>query len=89
LPWSPPCCLIVSEWKRTADGTFDWQITVPANSTATVYIPTADAANVTESGKPIRIIKNIIFLHKEAGAAVYKVGSGSYRFQSKLFESSR
>jgi alpha-L-rhamnosidase len=78
-----PYGLIVSDWKR-GDGAFDWQITVPPNTTATVYLPTTDAARVTEGGQPINKVKSVTFLRQEAGAAVYTVGAGTYRFRSAL-----
>ena len=78
-----PYGLIVSDWKRT-DGAFDWQITVPPNSTATVYMPTTHAASVTEAGKPVNKVEGVTFLRQEAGAAVYTVEAGSYRFRSAL-----
>ena len=34
------------------DGEFTLDITIPANTTATVYVPAANAAAVQESGKP-------------------------------------
>jgi alpha-L-rhamnosidase len=83
-----PYGLIVSEWKRAA-GTFDWQITVPPNSTATVYIPTTDAASVTEAGKPVAKVKGVTFLRQDAGAAVYMVGAGNYQFSSTMPETIR
>jgi len=78
-----PYGLIFSEWKRAA-GAFDWQITVPANTTATVSVPTADAASVTEAGQPVAKVNGVTFLRQEAGVAVYTVGAGSYRFRSTL-----
>ena len=83
-----PYGLIVSEWKRAA-GTFDWQITVPPNTTATVYIPTADAASVTEAGQPINKVKGMTFLRQESGAAVYAVSAGNYQFSSTMPETIR
>ncbi len=57
---------------------------VPANTTATVYVPAKDAAGVTESGKPVVEVKGVKFLHMENGAAVYVIGSRTYQFQSSL-----
>ena len=74
---------IASAWQRTAT-TFDWQITVPPNTTASVHVPTPDAASVTESGQPAATASNVKFLRQEAGAAVYAVGAGTYRFHSTL-----
>jgi alpha-L-rhamnosidase len=78
-----PYGLIASEWKRAA-ATLDWQITVPPNTTATVHVPTPDAASVTESGQPAATASNVKFLRQEAGAAVYAVGAGTYQFHSTL-----
>jgi alpha-L-rhamnosidase len=42
---------IRSAW-TLENGRFDWQIAVPANSTATVYVPSAGGTTVHESGNP-------------------------------------
>ncbi|MEI7731184.1 MAG: family 78 glycoside hydrolase catalytic domain [Verrucomicrobiota bacterium] len=77
---------VVSEW-RCDGGKFRWSISVPANATATVFIPAADAAAVTESGKPAVQSEGVKFLRTENHTAVYAVGSGTYQFQSTLPES--
>ena len=59
-------------------------ITIPANTTATVYIPAKDAAGVTESEKPVSKVKGVQFLRMENNAAVYAIGSGTYQFQSTM-----
>ena len=74
---------IVSDWK-VAEGRFVWNLTVPPNTTATVYVPAQDPAAVTESAKPAGEARGVKFLRNEAGAAVYEIGSGSYRFESTL-----
>ncbi|MEI8374560.1 MAG: glycoside hydrolase family 78 protein [Planctomycetota bacterium] len=68
-------------WKRSSDS-FSLDITVPVNTTATVYVPAKEAAGVTEGGKPAEKASNVKFLRLEEGAAVYEVGSGSYSFVS-------
>jgi alpha-L-rhamnosidase len=73
---------IKSAWKKK-DGLFLWDITVPGNSTATVYIPASDAANVTEGGVSVSSGKDIRFVRTDGLYAVYEIGSGSYHFQSK------
>jgi alpha-L-rhamnosidase len=70
---------IGSSWK-SADGKFALDVRIPANTTATVFVPAKDAASVRESGKPITGAKGVAFLRMEDGAAVFAVGSGSYRF---------
>ena len=57
-------------------------MTVPANTTATVWVPAKDAATVTESGKKAAEMKGVKFVRSEAGNAVFEVESGSYRFKS-------
>jgi alpha-L-rhamnosidase len=76
---------IESSWKKEEDS-LTVEITIPANTTATVYIPARDIAGVTESGKPIGKVKGVQFLRMENSTAIYVVGSGTYRFQSTLPE---
>ncbi|SPE30115.1 hypothetical protein SBA6_1210006 [Candidatus Sulfopaludibacter sp. SbA6] len=52
---------ISSSWKRTA-GKFTLDVTVPPNTTATVWLPAKDAAAVTEAGHPVRAAKGVNFL---------------------------
>jgi len=74
---------IVSNW-TCEHGHFTLQIVVPRNTTATVFIPTKDAVSVIESGKPVAQAEGVEFLRMENAVAVYAVGSGSYRFESRL-----
>jgi len=74
---------IVSNWKRDGDK-LTMEVTIPINTTATVYVPANDAAGVTESNKPAAKAAGVKFLRMENRAAVYELGSGSYRFQSAL-----
>jgi alpha-L-rhamnosidase len=72
---------IVSDWQREGDK-LTMDVTIPVNTTATVYVPAKDAAGVTESGKPAGQAEGVKFLRMENAAAVYEVGSGCYRFCS-------
>jgi alpha-L-rhamnosidase len=74
---------IVSGWKLE-DGKLLMDVTIPANTSAFVYVPTEDISQVTESGKPVKDSEGVKFLRMEKGAAVFKVGSGSYIFESIL-----
>jgi alpha-L-rhamnosidase len=69
---------------KTADKNLKLDVTIPINTTATVYVPAKNEAGVTESGKPAAQAAGVKFLRMEGGAAVYSVGSGTYRFQSTL-----
>jgi len=72
---------IVSNWKREG-GKLMLEVTIPANTTATVYVPAKDRAGVKESGKPMDEAEGVKFLRMENGAGVFAVGSGQYHFQS-------
>jgi alpha-L-rhamnosidase len=74
---------IVSNWKREGNQ-LTMDVTIPVNTTATVYVPAKDAAGVTESGKPAAKAEGVRFLQLENDAAVFAVGSGHYHFQSNL-----
>ena len=76
---------IVSDWTREG-GKLTMDITIPPNTTATVFVPAKAAAGVTESGKPAAQAEGVKFLRMENNAAVYAVGSGTYQFQSSLSE---
>jgi alpha-L-rhamnosidase len=74
-----PYGTISSHWKR--DGPkFQLEVTIPPNSTATVYVPAASAETVMEGGVPAAKSPSIKFLRDEKGAAVYEVPSGTYSF---------
>ena len=71
--------LISSNWQKK-DNVFQWEITIPANSIATVYIPATNKAQVTESGQKASSAKGVKFVKMEGEYAVFEVGSGSYNF---------
>jgi alpha-L-rhamnosidase len=74
---------IASAWKR--DGAkLTMDLTIPPNTTATVYVPASPEARVTESGKPAEQAQGVKFLRREGKSAVYAVGSGVYQFESLL-----
>jgi alpha-L-rhamnosidase len=74
---------IVSDWK-IAGGNFIWNVTVPPNTTATVYVPAQSPSAVTEGAKPVGESRGVKYLRSEEGTAVYEVGSGSYAFESRM-----
>ena len=73
---------IESAWHKQ-NGRFNWEIEVPPNTTATVYVPAASADAVTESGKPLAKVKGVKLLRVEAGRVVLEVGSGEYHFVAR------
>ena len=70
---------ISSAWKREGE-CFLWEIQIPVNTTATVYIPTGDIRSIRESGRPVDQAEGVEFLRVEADRSVFKVGSGRYAF---------
>jgi alpha-L-rhamnosidase len=71
---------IASSWKRDA-GKFSLDVTVPPNTTASVWLPAKEESAVTESGRPAARAKGVKFVQVENGGAVFEVESGSYDFK--------
>ena len=74
---------IVSNW-RIESGTLHMDVTVPPGSSATLYLPSAAADAVTESGGPAAQAAGVKYSGADRGKAIFDLGSGSYRFASKL-----
>jgi len=72
--------VVTSHWRREGERLL-WDIMVPPNTTATVYLPAADAAARTESGQPLESVSEIQVVGKEGGYVVLSVGSGRYRLE--------
>ena len=68
-----------SRWE-IQKGELSLEVVVPSNATATVYVPAAEGETVTESGQPAAEAPGVEAAGWENGAAVYRVGSGNYRF---------
>jgi alpha-L-rhamnosidase len=72
-----------SNWK-SENGHFTLDVVVPANTTATIYVPAKNGNGVTESGQPAGKAKGVQAARNENGMAVYDVESGHYSFASVL-----
>ena len=83
VSYGSPYGRIVSHWTREGSN-LAMAVTIPANTTARVYVPTKDETGVIESGQPVAKAKGVTFLRMENGVAVYEVGSGTYVFRSAL-----
>jgi alpha-L-rhamnosidase len=70
---------IVSAWNIKGKR-FVLELDIPPNTTATVYVPASEGAEVTEGGEPAGEAEGVEFLREEEGAAVFTVGSGEYEF---------
>lgn len=75
--------LIRSEWRRDAD-TFELRVSIPGNTTATVYLPGSSADSIRESGQPLATAQGVRQLRQEEGRTILAVESGDYRFTSSL-----
>jgi alpha-L-rhamnosidase len=75
--------LIKSDWKKDA-GTFTWNISVPGNARAEVYVPAKSADDVMEGVKKASAAEGVKFVRLEGDRAVFEVGSGDYVFSSKI-----
>ncbi len=69
------------DWKQTTERTLV-TVTIPPNTTATVYLPAKDLSSVTEGGRPVDKVQGVTFLRMENGRAVFEVASGTYAFNS-------
>ncbi len=68
-----------SEW-RLEGRRLILDVTVPVNTSATVYIPGTDPAAVREGAVPAASAEGVSFRGLEDGSCVYAVGSGRYEF---------
>jgi len=77
-----------SEWRLTRDG-LTLNVTIPANATAEVCVPTLGKQDVTiteggvkvvSSGQPAQTVEGAKFIRMDKAAAVFEVGAGNYRF---------
>ncbi len=59
------------------------RITIPANTTATVYVPVLPGREVLESGRPLQEIEGVQILKREIDQVLLAVGSGEYEFTSR------
>ena len=73
---------ISSAWRREGNR-FVFKTTIPANTTATVFVPAKSAAIVTEQGQPAAQSAGVKFLRMASGCAMFAVESGEYEFTSQ------
>ena len=67
---------IVSDWDGTPAGPFILNLSVPANTSAKVYLPFIANAHVFQDGHSVNSVR-------DGDASVVEVGSGSYTFEVK------
>lgn len=74
---------ITVAWKKKGSR-FEMHLTVPANTTATVYVPASSARSVKEGSLKAENAPGVTFLMYSNNTAVYRIGSGTYEFSSNL-----
>ena len=66
---------MISNWKKTLTH-LEWDITIPCNTTALVYLPTLDEKAVKD--------KDVTFVRREGNSTVWSVPSGNYHFSVSM-----
>ena len=73
---------IVSGW-TLADGAFELEVAIPANTSATVVLPARDGSKLQENGRPIAdAAPHVKVLSVKDGEATLDVRAGRYKFRS-------
>ena len=75
-PYGP----VKSSWKK-GSGQFEWTVTVPPNTTATVYLPTKTLKNVRDGNVALVSEKGIKYVGLDNGETKVVIGSGDYDFR--------
>lgn len=70
---------ITCSWKR-ANGRIDLKVSVPVNTSATIYIPSLKPGSILEGGKQADSAVGIRLLGEDSGHTKYQIVSGEYRF---------
>ena len=74
---------ISTKW-NLAGGDFFLSVTVPPNTTATVVLPTANSASITEGGTAVTVHPEIKPMPGGEDNAQYLIGSGNYDFSCSV-----
>jgi len=70
---------IRSSW-RYDNGATHFEVTVPANTTATLELPTENPYTVREGDGLAAEAEGVRFVAYESGIAIFELGSGAYHF---------
>lgn len=72
---------ISTTWTN-ASGMFNLDVVIPPNTTAEIYVPTTNAAAITESGLPAASAPGVTYVGVSNNYAIFNVGSGHYVWAS-------
>lgn len=83
-----PYGLISSKWRKEGnwqrnEERFIWDVEIPANTTATVYVPKMRNQYITENGTALGQARGVKLLRGEADRIVLQLGSGKYQLISE------
>ena len=74
--------LVKVAWRKNSSR-LNMNVSIPANTTAIVYLPAKTAKAVTENGTAISKLSVLDILSEEDGYVALRAGSGNYRFEIK------
>lgn len=77
---NPPGYAQLTSNGLTATAIYYTDVTVPANSNAVIWLPTADADKITEHGVSLEAVDGIKAVETVGGRTKVKTGSGTYLF---------
>jgi alpha-L-rhamnosidase len=69
------------KWKLE-NGRLTMNVSVPVNTSATLYIPSKPGSEIFESGQPVNKVKGVKYVQQNRGKSIFEVGSGNYVFES-------
>lgn len=71
--------IIRSEWNKS-DKSFHLRVEIPANTTATIFLPNENNRPITESGIPIDQVKGVTLIKTDNQVSQIEIPSGTYHF---------
>jgi len=78
-----PYGLIRSEW-TIGNETFQLKVSVPPNTTATVYLPTMNSKSIKEGNTPLTRSHAVGHVRNQKGYSIIEIQPGRYSFETDL-----
>ena len=70
---------IAVSWRRS--GAVDLKVTIPANTTALIYVPASKSSRITEGGLAAESARGLRLSRREADYTLFEAESGRYAFR--------
>ena len=77
-----PYGMIISHWQKE-DNLFRLFVSIPANTTAYIFLPEKDPNKINESGIQLQYVADVKMVDIEQNRTVVQIGSGVYQFEIK------